>query len=118
MLVQFRVSWCRLYSGIPFRTVSPVHLILSLFLGVPGAHCLPSSRSVLYASTSTGMNLSFLQGLPVGQLLRPTDNVASRAIPGVFRSFVQHVPSRFASTRLLEPSQSKMPDVSGIPQND
>ena len=116
MLVQFRVSWCRLYSGIPPRTVFPVHLILSLFRGVPGAHRLPSSRSVLYASTSTRDESLFSSRPPCQPTLRPTDNVASRAIPSVFRS-TRSFQIRIDSC-LLEPSQRKMPDVSGIPQND
>jgi hypothetical protein len=71
----------------------------------------------VYASTSSPeMNLSFLQGRLAGQLLRPTNNVASRSIPIVYRS------TRSFQIRidlcLPEPSQCKTPDVSGIPQND
>lgn len=63
------------------------------------------------------MNLSFLQGRLVGQLLRSEGNVASRAI-SIF--LVQHFFFRFASTRVclnVNLTNAKRLTVAGIPHN-
>lgn len=88
---------------------------ISVLRGAKGP--TPYPLPAVYASTSTPeMNLSFLQGRLVGQILHPTDNVASRSIPIVFRS-TRSFQIRIESC-LPEPSQRKTPDVSGIPQSD